>query len=147
MAKLWSQLQRVAPYFRTALLTGEEGTGASVVAQTLHDASPFKALPLRVLSSSAAEECFATGGAFATGGGRAAYYFEHVETLSASAQRGLLQVLRLRGERACCVIAFTPTDLRSLVSQGRFTSDLAASLGGLKIPLPSLSERKQDIPA
>jgi len=145
MARVRSQMQRVAPYFRTALLTGEPGTGAEVVARVLYDQSPFRSRPLCVLDASGAEVCFGEGGRLRErkDGG---YFLAEIEALSHAAQYGLLQLMRLRGPRAVCVMGFARYDLRALVGGGRFLSELANSLGGLRIALPSLRERREDIP-
>ena len=60
-AQLWEQLRRVAPHFRTALLTGERGTGAESVARVLHDLSPVAARPFLVLPAPEAEARFKSG--------------------------------------------------------------------------------------
>jgi len=145
MARVRSQMQRAAPYFRTALLTGEPGTGAEVVARALYDQSPFRGRPLCVLDARGAEACFGEGARLRDrkDGG---YFLAEVERLSHAAQYGLLQMTRLRGPRAVCVMGFARYDLRALVSGGRFLSELASSLGGLRIALPSLRERREDIP-
>jgi len=147
IARLWSQLQRVAPYVRTVLLTGETGTGAEFAARALHDQSPFGGKALKVLSGAAAEIYFGPGGAGSRGPLNCAVYLEEIEKLSRTAQRELLQLLKLRGARASCVIAFARQDLRALVSAGNFSGDLAAALGGLRIALPALRDRREDIPA
>ena len=146
IAKLWSQLQRVAPYFRTALLMGEPGTGAESAARALHDQSPFRDKPLKVLAAGAAEIYFAQGGV-GMRNPNGAVFVEEVEKLSRAAQAGLLQLVRVRGSRSACVIAFARNDLRALVSAGSFSGELAAALGGLRIALPALRERREDIPA
>jgi len=147
IARLWSQLQRVAPYFRAALLTGETGTGAEFAARALHDQSPFRGKALKVLSAAAAEAYFGPGGAGSRGLVNCVVYLEELEKLSRMAQRGLLQLVRLRGSRAHCVIAFARHDLRALVSAGSFSAELATALGGLRIALPALRDRREDIPA
>jgi len=145
LARVRSQMQRVAPYFRTALLMGEPGTGAEVVARALYEQSPFRGRTLRVLDARAAEVCFGEGGRSRerSDGG---YFLAEIEGLSPAAQHGLLQLTRLRGARAVCVMGFARYDLRALVGGGRFLSELASSLGGLRIALPSLRERREDIP-
>jgi len=145
MARLWSQIRRVAPHFRTALLTGEAGTGGEAVARALHEASPFRQRPLRVLPASAAEVRFA-GRSEVGVGESGVVYLPEIERLSAAAQNGLLRMVRLRGPRAGCVIGFARHELRALVSAGSFSTELAAALGGLRIVLPSLSERSEDLP-
>jgi DNA-binding NtrC family response regulator len=146
MARIWSLLQRVAPYFRTAMLTGEPGTGAEFAARALHDASPFRERPLHILSAIAAEHYFVGSAPHSRNGGHGAFFVEEAEKLSATAQRGLLHLVRLRGPRTACVIVFARTDLRALVSNGSFSAELAMALRGLRIALPPLRERREDIP-
>ena len=143
IARLWSQVRRVAPHFRTALLSGEPGTGGEFAARALHDHSPFRDKPLRILSAAAAEAYFAAGGPHTRNPTNGAVYLEEVEQLSRTAQNGLL---RLRGTRAGCVIAFGRQDLRALVGSGSFSGELAAALGSLRIVLPALRDRQDDIP-
>jgi len=146
MQRLWSQIRHVGPYFRTALLLGEPGTGAGAVAEALHQASPFRDQKLRILPASAAEIYFAYGGAHGRNPTNGILYLPEVEQLSSIAQRGVLRLVRLRGGRAGCVIAKARQDLRALVSGGSFCAELAASLNALRIVLPPLRERPEDVP-
>jgi DNA-binding NtrC family response regulator len=140
--RLWAQMQRVAPYFRAALLIGEPGSGAELAAEALHRGSPSQRQPMRKLSAEAAESYF-TRGHFAGGG---IIFIEDVEALSPEAQSGLLRLMQMRGARQSCVIAAAKTDLRSHVSGNGFSSELATRLGGLRITLPALRDRQEDIP-
>lgn len=145
VAELRSKLLRVAPYFRTVLLTGEMGTGAAFAARVLHDHSPFRSKPLKVLAAGPAEVYFAPDSA-GVRSPNGVVFVEELAKLSRTAQAGLLHLVRVRGPRAVCVIAFAPNDLRALVSAGSFSGELAAALGGLRIALPSLRDRREDIP-
>jgi DNA-binding NtrC family response regulator len=143
MMRLREQLQRVAPYFRAVLLTGEAGTGASTAAAMLHEGSPARDLRLRRLSPEAAETYFLKAHTAV----RAVIFLEDAEALSPAAQRGLLRWMRMRGAQQARVIAAAETDLRGLVAAGAFSADLATRLGGLRIALPALRKRREDIPA
>jgi len=143
MERLWSQIRRVAPHFRTALLSGEDGTGAECVARVLHEGSRFREMPLVPLSAEVAEARLV--GAEAMAGAQRVVYLEETERLSRSAQSALLRLVRVRGPRAACVIARTRVDLKALASAGSFSGELASALGALRIMLPSLRERREDI--
>jgi len=143
MERLWSQVRRVAPHFRTAVLIGEDGTGAECVARVLHEGSRFREMPLVPLSAEVAEARLVGAGALVTL--ERVVYLEETERLSRSAQGALLRLVRVRGPRAACVIARTRVDLKALASAGSFSGELAAALGALRITLPSLRERREDI--
>jgi DNA-binding NtrC family response regulator len=59
MLDLFSKIRRVAPHFRTVLVTGPTGVGKELVAKALHQASPFHAGPFVVLNCSAITETLA----------------------------------------------------------------------------------------
>jgi len=141
--RLWSQIHRVAPYFRAALLTGEPGTGAEAVARALHAASPWRGKALRVLAAPAAEAHFANRSNPALTVG--AVYLPEVDRLSAAAQNGLLRQVRTHGAKAGCVTGYARRELRALVSAGNFSADLATALGAVRIALPALRERAEDV--
>jgi len=144
-AHLWAQIRRVAPHFRTALLTGERGTGAEAVARALHDLSPATWRPFLTLGSQESEQYFSQK-AFATPPSEGTLFLSDVESLSRSAQSSLLRLLRYRGPQSVRVVAFARHGLRPAVSTGIFSSELASSLAALRIALPALRERSEDIP-
>jgi len=139
MERLWSQIRRVAPHFRTSVLIGEDGTGGECVARVLHEGSRFREVPLVSLSAEVAEARLVGAGA------ERMVYLEETERLSRGAQGALLRLVRVRGPRAACVIARTRVDLKALASAGSFSGELAAALGALRITLPSLREWREDI--
>lgn len=144
-AHLWAQVRRVAPHFRTALLTGERGTGAEAVARALHDLSPATWRPFLALSPAEAEGYLANKN-FVTPPAEGTLFLPDVENLPRTAQSGLLRLLRHRGPQSVRVVCFARNGLRPAVSTGVFSSELASSLSALRIPLPALRERREDIP-
>ena len=146
MIQLRSQIRRVAPYFRTALLTGEQGCGDEAAAHILHQLSPRAQHPFREIIPTEADlsfdaqwkpEPFALAGML---------YLPSPERLSQSTQTALFRLLRERGSQAPRIVAFTERGLAPLVMTGSFSAELADSLGALQIALPSLRERRADIP-
>ncbi len=157
----------------SVLITGETGTGKEVLAQSIHNASaraqkPFvaincAALPALILES----ELFGyVGGAFtgASPKGKAGLFeiahggtlfLDEIGELDYTIQGKLLRVvqerkvMRLGSDRVLPVdvriIAATNKNLKERVGQQQFRADLYYRLNVLRLRLPSLRERKQDI--
>jgi propionate catabolism operon transcriptional regulator len=163
-----------AAHDATVLLTGESGTGKELVAQGIHNASrrrgnPFVAFNCAALPEGLIEsELFGhEEGAFtgARRGGKpglfeiahtGTIFLDEIGEMPAALQSRLLRVLqerevmKLGSGRATPidvrVIAATHRDLHALVEQGVFRADLYFRLNLLQISLPSLRERRGDIP-
>ncbi len=145
MSVLSARIQRVAPYFRTALLTGEAGSGHEAVARALHRLSPLVNRPFLALRSADAELRLANNPSPASFN-EGMLYLPEPDRLSASAQATLLRLLRERGAQAPRLVTFAERGLRSLIGACAFSPDLANSLGALQIEVPPLRERHDDIP-
>jgi transcriptional regulator with PAS, ATPase and Fis domain len=157
----------------TVLLEGETGTGKSVAAESLHLRSkrkdgPFMALDCSAIPANLLEsELFGhERGAFTGAEVRRIGAFEEasdgtifldeIGELPLELQPKLLRVLERREVRRVGsnnvipvdvrVIAATNRDLRTEVNAGRFRPDLYFRLAVVKIPIPSLRERADDIP-
>ncbi|MBW4040082.1 MAG: sigma-54-dependent Fis family transcriptional regulator [Acidobacteria bacterium] len=146
MAQLRGQFRRVAPYFRTALLTGERGCGEVLAARVLHQMSPLKDRAFVVLTPSAAELRFARN-SLAPAALDGMIFLPQPERLSRLAQVAILRLLREHGQYAPRIVAFAERGLRSIVSAGGFSADLAEALTALRITMPSLRDRAEDIPS
>ncbi len=173
MLEVFAKMRRVAPHFRTALITGATGTGKELVARALHMLSP--ALPDRfvVCNCSALVESLVESelfgyvkGAFTGAGQDKAGLFESADggvifldeigELSPGAQAKLLRVLQdhkvrrvgstIPREVDLRVIAATNRDLRGMVREGKFREDLYYRLAVVEIALPSLTHRREDLP-
>lgn len=145
MAQLRAQFRRVAPYFRTALLTGERGCGEGIAARLLHQMSPLRDRPFVVLTTSGSEllpHRDDASAAFLNG----MLFLPQPERLPRATQAFLLRLLRDHGSQAPRIVAFAERGLRSIVSSGGFSADLADALTALRITLPSLRDRADDIP-
>jgi PAS domain S-box-containing protein len=158
----------------TILITGESGTGKELIAQGIHNESerkngPFVAVNCAALPESLLEsELFGyADGAFtgAKKGGRhglfelahgGTIFLDEVGEISGPIQSRLLRVLqekevmRVGGDRVIPVdirvIAATNRNLWDSVKEGQFRSDLYFRINVLRIMVPSLRERREDIP-
>lgn len=146
MVQLRGQMSRVAPYFRTALLVGESGCGEEVTARTLHQLSPLSQRPFVNLSSAEPMERFDGPHAEDALASVGMVYISHPERLSRIFQTTLLRLLRKHGANAPRIVAFAGRSLRPLVTTMGFSAELADQLGALRIAIPPLRERREDIP-
>lgn len=173
MAPVEAALGKVAATNATVLLTGESGTGKEVAAQWIHAHSrrasgPFVAVNCATLSDQLLEsdlfghEKGAFTGAVARRRGKielaegGTFFLDEIGELRPDLQTKLLRVLQERRyERvggACSLeadvrwIAATNRDLSAEIRAGRFREDLYHRLAVFPIRMPSLRERREDIP-
>ena len=166
------QVDRAAASDARVLLIGESGTGKELLAERIHENSPFRegpfvkvncaAIPTELIESElfGHEKGAFTGattmrrGKFELANG-GSILLDEVGDLHAASQAKLLRVLehgefqRLGGERtirtAVRVISATNRDLESLVAESRFREDLYYRLSVVPIRAPALRERPADI--
>jgi two-component system response regulator PilR (NtrC family) len=173
MQDVFEVIKAVAPTRSTILLEGESGTGKELVSRALHQNSGRAAFPFIVVNSGSLPpdllESHLFGhvkGAF-TGAvnhkqglfeaaDRGTIFFDEISSLNPETQAKLLRVMqgkefmRLGGTKTikvdARVIAATNADLEELIGQKRFRQDLFYRLNVIKIVLPPLREKKEDIP-
>jgi DNA-binding NtrC family response regulator len=143
---LRGQICRVAPYFRTALLTGEPGCGDEAVARSLHGMSPLHDRMFLELTPSEAKLWLSGGTASASLATAGMIYLPQPERLDRADQASLLRLLRTRGSHSPRLVAYAEHGLRPLVSGGAFLPELASIVGSLRIALPPLRDRAGDVP-
>jgi DNA-binding NtrC family response regulator len=173
MQELFGMIRRLAPHVRTALITGETGTGKELVARALHKTGPRRERRFVTVNCSAVVETLFESelfghvrGAFtgatenkpglfelADGG---TLFLDEIGELPLTVQAKLLRVLEagevhrvgsLEPRRVNVhVLAATNRDLRVEVAAGRFRSDLYYRLNIVEVRLPPLRDRREDIP-
>ncbi len=145
MQGLYRLVARVMNTSLSALVTGESGTGKSLIARAIHDFSDRRTMPFVVVS--AADLAGADGPsqvlARARGG---SILFDEVADFDDDAQGRVVRMLDTLGEGEPRVMATSQVDLAALMDEGRFRSDLFYRLGGVTIAVPPLRERVDDIP-
>jgi DNA-binding NtrC family response regulator len=173
MLDVFARVRRVAPHFRTVLITGATGTGKELVARALHRLSPAASGTFAVCNCSAIVETLFESelfgyvkGAFtgatqdksglfeyANGG---TLFLDEIGEMPLATQAKLLRVLQSQeiqrvGSPAVRkvdvrVVAATNRDLRARVGEKEFRDDLYYRLSMVEVKLPLLAERKEDLP-
>ena len=145
MQALYRLVARVMNTDLPVLITGESGTGKSLIARAIHDFSDRRSLPFTVAQAAdlAGVDGPSTLVARARGG---SLVFDEVADYDDEAQARIVRMLDLLGDNAPRIMAASQTDLSSKMEQGKFRQDLFYRLGGVSIHVPALRERVDDIP-
>src|ERR1700693_1011900 len=174
MWELFARIRRVAPHYRSALITGPTGTGKDLVAKALHSLSPVASSGRFVTCNCSAvvetlfeSELFGyVKGAFtgANSDKMGLFEFAHGGTLFLDeigdmpliTQAKLLRVLqnqevtRVGSVTArkvdVRVVAATNRDVQEMIAQKQFSADLYYRLAMVELKTPALAERKEDLP-
>jgi two-component system nitrogen regulation response regulator GlnG len=127
------------------LITGESGTGKSLIARAIHDFSDRRTLPFVVAAADDLDGIDGPSAVIARAKG-GSILFDEVGDLSEEAQAKIVRMLDAMGETAPRVMASSQKDLMEKMESGQFRQDLFYRLGGVTIAVPSLRERVDDIP-
>ncbi|HKV97428.1 MAG TPA: nitrogen regulation protein NR(I) [Gammaproteobacteria bacterium] len=173
MQIVYRSIARLAGTHFTVLISGESGTGKELAARALHRHSPRARQPFVALNTAAipaelleselfGHERGAFTGASARHAGRfeqahgGTLFLDEIGDMPSALQTRLLRVLaegefyRVGGHEALRadvrVLAATHQDLDALIRQGRFREDLFHRLNVMRIHMPALRERFEDIP-
>ncbi|WP_425050455.1 response regulator [Psychromarinibacter sp. S121] len=145
MQALYRLVARVMNTELAVLITGESGTGKSLIARAIHDFSDRRTLPFVVASASD----LATMDGPATLISRAkngSILFDEVGDLDDDAQARIVRMLDSFTDNAPRVMATSQADLGNKMESGAFRQDLFYRLSGVTLNVPSLRERVDDIP-
>jgi DNA-binding NtrC family response regulator len=172
--KVLDVVTQVAASRSTVLVQGESGTGKELIAKAIHLKSPrtdkaFVAvnsgsMPVDLLESTlfghvrgAFTSAIASKKGLFEVADQGTIFFDEIGTISMETQAKLLRVIQEKEfmrlgatdtiKVDARIIAATNVDLKKLVDEGRFREDLYYRLNVINIQLPSLRERKEDIPS
>jgi DNA-binding NtrC family response regulator len=173
MARVNEIIRKVSGVFTSVLITGESGTGKGVVARAIHDLSPRCNKPFVAFSACAFPESLiedelfghekgAFTGAIQSRRGRfeeargGTIFLDEIGDLALPLQAKLLRVLQERsverlGSNASQpvdvrVICATSRNLEKMVQEGTFREDLYFRISVVRVHMPALRERAEDIP-
>ncbi len=173
MRKVVELAESVAPSKSTVLIQGESGTGKELVARFIHERGPRKAMPFVAVNCAAIPENLLESelfghekgsftGAFCRKAGKfelahlGTILLDEISEMELSLQAKLLRVLqefeidRVGGKEPVPVdvrvLATTNKDLKKTVRDGTFREDLYYRLNVIPVRIPSLRERKAEIP-
>lgn len=139
---LRARVRSVAPTQAEVLVTGPPGSGISKVAEVVHLMSsraqgPFVKRPASGLAASALQDVCQDAAA-------GSLFLDEVSAMPEATQYATLEVIESGpGAR---IIAGTTSDLAAMVAEGRFNADLFYRLDVMRVRVPSLAERPEDIP-
>jgi two-component system nitrogen regulation response regulator GlnG len=145
MQALYRLVARVMNTELAVLITGESGTGKSLIARAIHDFSDRRTLPFVV--AQAADLAGIDGPAALLARARGgSIVFDEVADFDADTQARVVRMLDMLGDKAPRVMATSQTDLSARMEAGQLRQDLYYRLGGVTLHVPSLRERVEDIP-
>jgi len=173
MRKIYQVIEQAAPTNASVLITGESGTGKELVAQTIHQLSPRATFPFVAINCAAIPETLLESeifghekGAF-TGAAdrrqgcfeladRGTLFLDEIGEMTPATQVKLLRVLQERKFRRLGgrteqtvdvrILAATNVEPAEAVKQGKLREDLYYRLNVFSFRLPTLRERKDDLP-
>ncbi|MGR3679701.1 MAG: response regulator [Paracoccaceae bacterium] len=144
MQALYRVVARVMNTDLPILITGESGTGKSLIAHVLHDLSDRRSLPFVIAGEADLSELEGPARLLEAARG-GTLLFDELGDLSDLAQARIVRMMDTPGDRAPRFMATSQADLTASVDAGSLRQDLFYRLSGTPIHVPALRERVEDI--
>jgi two-component system, NtrC family, nitrogen regulation response regulator GlnG len=145
MQSLYRLVARVMNTDLAVLVTGESGTGKSLIARAIHDFSDRRSLPFITVQAGDMQSIDGPSAILARAKG-GSIVFDEVGDLDDETQGRIVRMLDALPSNAPRIMATSQADLTGRMESGSFRRDLYYRLGGVTIAVPSLRERVEDIP-
>jgi two-component system, NtrC family, nitrogen regulation response regulator GlnG len=145
MQALYRLVARVMNTDIPVLITGESGTGKSLIARAIHDFSDRRTLPFVVAQAADLQGMDGPSSVLARAKG-GTLMFDEVGDFDPETQARIVRMLDALGDTSPRIMATSQADLVHRMEGGDFRQDLYYRLGGVTLNVPSLRERVEDIP-
>ncbi len=145
MQALYRLVARVMNTELPVLITGESGTGKSLIARAIHDFSDRRTLPF-VTATSADMATMEGPATILSRAKHGSILFDEIGDLDDDGQARVVRMLDSFTDNAPRVLATSQADLARMMEEGDFRQDLFYRIGGVTVTVPSLRERLDDIP-
>uniref|UniRef100_UPI0035C7F251 response regulator n=1 Tax=Pseudooctadecabacter sp. TaxID=1966338 RepID=UPI0035C7F251 len=145
MQSLYRLVARVMNTPLSVLVTGESGTGKSLIARAIHDFSDRRSLPFVVASAADLEGMDGPSSLLSRAKG-GSLVFDEVGDLPMDMQARIVRMLDALGDTAPRIMATSRSDLLESLEDGKVREDLYYRLAGVTITVPPLRDRVDDIP-
>ncbi len=145
MQTLYRLVARMMNAQLPVLITGESGTGKSLIARAIHDFSDRRSLPFVTVTAADLDGMDGPSTVLSRVRG-GSLLFDEVGDLPEQIQARIVRMLDNLDDNAPRIMSTSQTDLMTRMEDGTFREDLYYRLGGVTVAVPSLRKRVDDIP-
>jgi len=145
MQALYRLVARVMNTDLPVLISGESGTGKSLIARAIHDFSDRRTLPFVTVTASDLQDIEGPARVLARAKG-GSVLFDEIGDIDMESQARIVRMMDSPGDHVPRFMATSQSNLSQAMEQGKMRQDLYYLLGGATIEVPSLRERVDDIP-
>ncbi len=145
MQALYRLVARVMNADLPVLITGESGTGKSLVARAIHDFSDRRTLPFVIVQAAELQGVDGPSAVLSRARG-GTIVFDEIGDFDAEAQGRIVRMIDALPATAPRILATSQQDLAARMEAGSFRDDLFYRIGGVTMTVPPLRDRVDDIP-